>query len=132
MGDKSNTGGKKFGAGGLNGHIFAVAVENEGVVGAVVLARLQFGLRNRGLERDVPQARGGGLVGLAALNVAQERGLRNLLRLGSDGLISLLPIHGKAQVAPQRLELFFVFRGQLPAQLNKVAPRDRDLIGVLD
>src|SRR5436189_234289 len=63
-------------------------VEGDPVVVAGVLTRLQLGLRDRGLERDVPQ--GGRLleVRLAAAEVAQERALGDGLRLRTDGRVA--------------------------------------------
>ena len=75
--------------GSLRGGLGVRDVEGQAVVEARVLAALQLSLGDRSLEGDVPQARGLGLVGLAARQVAQERGLGDLARTRADRLVVL-------------------------------------------
>ena len=64
----------QLGAGGLDVDRLAVRpVERHPVVVAGVVAGLELGLGDGGLERDVPQGRRLLQVGLAAREVAQER-----------------------------------------------------------
>lgn len=149
MGDQGDAGGQQLGTRRLDAHVHAVLdgrarggslrgglgvgdVEGQAVVEARVLAALQLSLGDRRLEGDVPQARGLGLVGLAARQVAQERGLGDLARTRADRLVVLLPVHAQTQVAPQRLELSLVFDGEALAQLHEVLTGNRLLIASLD
>ena len=122
----------RAGGGSLRGGLGVGDVEGQAVVEARVLAALQLSLGDRRLEGDVPQARGLGLVGLAARQVAQERGLGDLACTRADRLVVLLPVHAQAQVAPQRLELSLVFLGEALAQLHEVLTRNRLLVASLD
>ena len=80
------------------------AVEGDPVEVAGVVAGLQLGLRDRGLEGDVPQARRLGLVGLAAGQVAQEGPLRRRsIEVGADRRVLLRPVDRQAEPAPQLL-----------------------------
>ena len=73
MGDEGHAARDELGAGGLDVHRPVGAVEGDPVVVAGVVAGLELGLGDGGLEGDVPEAGGLGLVGLAAPDVAQER-----------------------------------------------------------
>ena len=149
VGDQGDAGGQQLGTRRLDAHVHAVLdgragggslrgglgvgdVEGQAVVEARVLAALQLSLGDRRLEGDVPQARGLGLVGLAARQVAQERGLGDLARTRADCLVVLLPVHAQAQVAPQRLELSLIFDGEALAQLHEVLTGNRLLVASLD
>ena len=127
--DQRDHRGDQLGPGGLDEQRLAVgSVEGDPVVGAGVLAGLELGLRDRGLEGDVPQGRGLLQVGLTAGEVAQERPLRHGLRLRADGRVVLLPVDGEAERAPQRLEDLLVLLDEPLAQLDEVRPADRDLL----
>ena len=102
------------------------------MVEARVFAALKLGLSNRSLEGHVPQARSLGLVGLAALEIAQECSLSNLAGTCTNGLVVLSPVNRQAQVAPQILEVLLIFNGQALAQFHKITTRDRHLIASLD
>ena len=82
VGDQCDDGRDQLGAGRLDVDGLAVGpVEGHAVVVAGVVARLQLGLGDGGLEGDVPQGRRLGEVGLAAGVVAQEGALADQLRL---------------------------------------------------
>ena len=66
------------------------------MIEARVFAALKLSLSNRGLEGHVPQARSLSLVGLAALEIAQERSLGNLAGTSADGLVVLSPVNRQA------------------------------------
>ena len=104
------------------------AVEGDPVEVAGVLAGLELGLRDRGLEGDVPQPRRLGLVGLAAGQVAQEAALRGRDRGRADGRVLLGPVDRQPQPAPQRLVGLLGLAGPALAELDEVAPRDRHLL----
>ena len=127
VGDQRDDGGDQLGARGLDVDLVGARVEGDPVVGAGVLPRLELGLRDGGLEGDVPQ-RGGLLqVGLAAGEVAQEGALGRRLGRRPDGGVGLLPVDREAERAPQRLEDLLVLDDQLLAELDEVRPADRDL-----
>ena len=147
--DQSHTRGKKFGTSRFNADVNTVLnrragcsglgsargvgdVEGKAVVEARVFAALKLSLSNRGLEGHVPQAGSLSLVGLAALEIAQERSLGNLAGTGTDGLVVLSPVNRQTQVTPQVLEVLLVFDGQALAQLHEITTRDRHLIASLD
>ena len=108
------------------------AVEGDAVVGAGVVARLELGLRDGGLERHVPEAGGLALVGLAALEVAQERLLRDGARALVDGAVGDVPVEAEAEATEERLEGHLVLDGEHVAQLDEVLAADRALVGRLD
>ena len=147
--DQGHARGEKFGTSRLNADINTVLnrragrsglgsargvgdVEGEAVVEARVFAALKLGLSNCGLEGHVPQARSLSLVGLAALEIAQECSLSNLAGTCTDGLVVLSPVNRQTQVAPQILEVLLIFNGQALAQLHEITTRDRHLIASLD
>ena len=130
--DERDAGGKKLRARGFDDDVAALTVEGQRMVGAGVFAGLELRLGDGRLEGHIPQTGGLGLIGLAALEIAQEPGLGDLLGLRPDRLIVLAPVHRQAEVAPEGFELRLVLLGQLPAQLDEIAPRDRNLVGVLD
>ena len=149
MSDQGHARGKKLGTSRLNADINAILnrrtgcsglgsargvgdVEGEAVVEARVFAALKLSLGNRGLESHVPQARSLSLIGLAALEIAQERSLGNLAGASTDGLVVLSPVNRQAQVAPQIFEVLLVLDGQALAQLHEITTRDRHLIASLD
>jgi hypothetical protein len=132
MRDERHHAGDQLGPGGLDVDgaprtIGGRPVEVHAVVVAVVLLRLQLGLRDRGLERDVPEGRRLLEVGLAPGEVAQESALTGQLRLGTDGRVVLVPVDREAEGAPQRLEDLLVLLDQLLAELDEVGPADRHL-----
>ena len=118
----------QLGPGGLDVDRLAVGpVEGDPVVVAGVLARLELGLGDGGLEGDVPERRRLLEVGLAAGEVAQERALADRLRLRPDGRVVLLPVDREPERAPQVLEDLLVLLDEPLAQLDEVGPADRDL-----
>ncbi len=86
MRDEGHAGGEQLGAGRLDVDVAAAVglVEGDAVVGAGLVAVLELGLRDRGAEVDVPEGRGERLVGLAALEVAQERELAGAACVSSE------------------------------------------------
>src|SRR5699024_10961679 len=98
------------------------------VVGALALAVLLLGLRHRGAVGDVPHGGGLGLVGLALLQVLEERALGGGPGGGVDRLVAVVPVDREAEGAEDLLEGPLVQRGQLLAQLDEVATRDRQLV----
>ena len=127
VGDQRHQARDQLGAGRLDEDRSVGAVEGDAVVVAGVLPRLQLGLRDRGLEGDVPERRRLLQVGLAAGEVAQERALADLLRLRPDRRVVLRPVDREPEGAPQVLEDLLVLLDQLLAQLDEVRPADRDL-----
>ncbi len=75
-------------------------------------------------EVDVPEHRGFGLVGLSPGQVAQERALGDALAALVDGGVGHLPVHRKAQGAPELFECLLVLGGELVAQGHEVGPAD--------
>ena len=133
VGDQGHAARDELGAGGLDVHRAAAvgAVERDPVVVPRVVARLELGLRDGGLEGDVPQPRGLGLVGLAAGEVAQEGLLGRGPRVVVDGAVGDRPVVAVADAAEEGLEGLLVLDGQLVAQLDEVLPRDGQLVGRL-
>ena len=127
VGDQRDHRGDQLGTGRLDVDGAVGAVEGDAVVVPGVLARLELGLRDRGLEGDVPEGRRLLQVGLAAGEVAQERALADLLRLGPDGRVVLRPVDREPERAPQVLEDLLVLHDEPLAQLDEVGPADRDL-----
>ncbi len=132
--DERDHGGDQLGPGGLDVDRRTVVhgVERDPVEVPGVLAGLELGLGDGGLEGHVPQARCLGLVRLAACQVEQERALGDGARALVDGLVVVRPVDREAQMPPQGLELLLVLDREPLAQLDEVAPRDRDLVGRLD
>src|SRR5690606_30471672 len=108
------------------------AVERDLVEVARVVARLELGLRDRRLERHVPQPRRLRLVRLAAREVAQERALRGRAGAGVDRLVVLRPVDREPEPAPQRLELLLVLGREALAELDEVAAAHGHLVRGLD
>ena len=128
MGDQGTTGRQQLGASGFDHHVLAVGlVERERVVEAGVVAGFQLGLRDGGLERDVPHRRGLGHVRLTTGVVVQEGALRDGLGFVGDRGVEQVPVHRQPDVPPEVLEHLLVDRGQLVAQLDEIAAADRDL-----
>ena len=94
---------------------------------AGVVAVLKLRLGDRRLERDVPQRGRLGPVRLAPGEVAQERPLRHPPRVVADRRVEQRPVHGEADAPPHLLEGALVDRGEPLAQLDEVAPGDRQL-----
>ena len=103
-------------------------VERDPVVVPGVVARLELGLGDGGLEGDVPQGRRLGEVRLAAGVVAQERALADRARVVADRGVGRVPLDREAELAPQRLEGLLVLDDELLAQLDEVRPADGDLL----
>ena len=101
------------------------------MVGAGVVARLELGLRDGGLERHVPEAGGLGLVGLAAHEVAQEERLAHRAGAVVDGAVADVPVVRQAEQAERVLEEHLVLDRERLAQLVEVAPADAHLVGGL-
>ena len=131
--DERHDGRDELGARRLDvDRLAAVTVEGDAVVGAGVVARLELGLRHGGLERDVPEARRLALVGLAALEVAQEGLLRDGAGAVVDGAVGDVPVEAEAEAAEERLEGHLVLDGEDVAQLDEVLAADGLLVGGLD
>ena len=84
------------------------AVERERVIRAGPLFVFEFGLRDRGAEGDVPEARRFGLVRLAAGEVAQERALRHALAVVVDGGVAVRPVDREAEAPEECFERLLV------------------------
>ena len=129
MRHEGNAGGQQLGARGFDKDVVAArAVEGEAVVGARHFFVFKLRLGHGCAERNVPQGGRHGLVGLAALDVANERQLRRANRIAVNGAVRLVPVHRQPECAPQCLKLLFVFDGQLLAQLDEVAPTNGHLV----
>ena len=110
VGNQGDAGSQKFGPGRFNLDIATrcvftnfccIAVENQLVVVARVLTRLDLGLSDSGLQRDVPKSGGFSAVRFAASEVLEESSLGDQAGVGADGLVGHSPVNRKAQVAPQ-------------------------------
>ena len=88
------------------------------------LAILELGLRDRGLEVNVPQRRRLELVGSTALEQLEEGALRDALGHGTDRRVGHRPVDRQPERAPQCLKGLLVALGQAQAELNEVGPRD--------
>ncbi len=105
MGDQGHAGGDQLRPGGLDARPDRrVRVEGHPVVGAGIVPGLELGLGHRGLEGHVPHRRRLGQVGLAALQVAQERLLGHGDRVVGDRGVEAVPVHAQPHPAPQVLE----------------------------
>ena len=131
VGDERDTARDELGSGRLDVHRAVGAVEGDPVVVPGVVPRLQLGLCHGGLERDVPQPGGLGLVGLAAREVAQEGLLGGGAGVVIDGAVGDRPVVAVPDPAEEGLEGLLVLDGQLIAQLDEVLPADRHLVGRL-
>ena len=127
MGDQGADAGQQLGARGFDEHRPVGAVEGDAVIGARVLPGLQFRLRHRRLERDVPHGWGETQVGLAAGEIAHEGPLGHDLRGRGDRGVEGVPVDGQSEIPPQILEDLLVDGGQFLAQLDEVASRDGHL-----
>ncbi|CAB4858439.1 unannotated protein [freshwater metagenome] len=129
--DERDARGKEFGPGGLDVDDRARirrGREADAMVRARSLPVLELGLRDGGLEGDVPQGRRLRLVGLAAREVAQERELAHALGVLVDRLVRLRPVDRQAHAAPEILEDHLVLDRESLAQLDEVLARDRYLL----
>ena len=132
--DQRHAGRQQLGPGGGNDQLAlarqaGVEPERQPVVRAWHLPVLELGLGHRGAEGHVPERRPLRLVGLAPGQVAQERALRDGLDPVIDGAVTGVPVHGQAQLAPDLRVGTLVLPGELPAQLDEVAPGDGLLAG---
>ena len=119
---------QQLGAGGFDEDGGAVGLrEGDAVVGARVVAGFEFGLRDGGLKRHVPQRRRVVHVRLAAGEIAQEGFLGDGLGVAPDRRVEQIPVHRQSEPAPQRLEHLLVDGRQFLAQLDEVATRHRHL-----
>src|SRR6266545_4885747 len=126
--DQRDAGRDQLRPGGVDVDLAVRRVERDPVEETRVVPRLQLGLRDRGLERDVPQRGRLGEVRLTAGEVAQEAALRGAPRVLGDRRVEVRPVDAQADPAPHRLERLLVDVGQLAAQLDEVLPADRDLL----
>src|SRR5688572_5794550 len=118
----------QFRARRLNLHVTAARgnrafdLEADAVIGARMLAILELGLRHGRTEVDIPERWRLELIGDAAIEQTQERGLRYALRRAINGRVGPRPVDRQPEIAPQVLERFLVLRGQPVAQLDEVRP----------
>ena len=124
VGDEGDAGGQQLGAGGLDEDVAVGAVEGEAVVGAVALAVLELGLGDGRLEVDVPEHGRLGLVGLAPLEVAEERPLGDPAGAVVDGGVGALPVDRQPEGAEEVLEGLLVLGGERVAEVDEVAAAD--------
>ena len=68
------------------------------------------------------------MVGLAAIEVTQERLLGRCSGLLVDGAVVDIPVHRQAESAEDLLERLLVLDGQRVAQFDKVGAADRKLV----
>ena len=131
VGDERDARREQLGPGGLDVDVAGAVglVERDAVVGGRLVAVLELGLRDGGAEVDVPERRRHRLIGLAALEVAQEGELAGAHRLVRDRAVGLGPVDAQAELAQQRLEVLLVLDGERLAQLDEVAAAHRDLVG---
>jgi hypothetical protein len=87
--DQADAGGQQLGPGGVG---LDIVPEAEAVGHALDLAVLQLGLGDGGVEVDLPQGRGVGLVGQALGQQAQERPLGGPPGLLADGGVGERPV----------------------------------------
>jgi hypothetical protein len=126
--DQRDAGRDQLGPGGLDEDWAVRGVEGDPVVGARALPVLQFGLGDRGAERDVPEGRRLLGVGLSSGEVVQEHPLCGGAGGFGDRPVDVRPVDRQTDPAPELLELRLVLGGQPHAQLHEVAPRDGDLV----
>ncbi len=122
---------EQLGAGRLDVDVAGAVglVEGDPVIRRRLLPVFELGLRDRGAEVDVPQGGRHGLIGLPALEVAQERVLAGAHGVVGDRAVGLGPVDAQTERAPEGLEVLLVFDGELLAELDEVAAADRHLIG---
>ena len=123
MADQGHAGRQQLGTGG--GHRQRSAVrpaERQPVVVAGHVPVLQLRLGHRGAERDVPQGRALGQVGLAAGQVAQEGALGDGPRGAADRAVGGRPVHRQPEPPPDLLERLLVQVGEPFAERHEVAP----------
>ena len=90
------------------------------MVGARALAVFKFSLGNSGAEGDIPKSWCLGLVGLTALEVAQESKLAHPLGISINCLVGLAPVNGKPHATPEFFEYDFILHRQLLTKFNEV------------
>ena len=117
--DQGHTGGQQLRPGRLDLDTLA---EPHPVGHALDLAVLQLGLGDGGVEVDLPQGGGVGLVGQALGQQAQERPLGGPPGLLADGGIGQRPVDRQPQPAEDGLEGLLVLHGELAAELHEVGP----------
>ncbi len=124
MGDDRNARGDELGASRLDVDGFAVARlrEPDAVVRAGTFAVLELGLRDRGLEVDVPESRGLRQVRVAVAQQAQERALRRAAGLRADRRVRLAPVDREADPGPQLEVGLLELLGELGAERDEVRP----------
>ena len=101
-------------------------MEFDPMVGARPLAILELGLRDGGLEINVPQRRRFELIREPAIEQVQECRLRHPLGPLADRGVGPRPVDRQAEMPPQVLEDLLVFGRQPRAQLDEVGTRNRD------
>ena len=100
--------------------------ELDAVVRARHLAVLELGLRDRGLEIDVPERRRLELIRQPPAQQAQERQLRDVPGSAADGRVGHRPVDREPERLPEVLERLLVFAREPVAELDEVRPRHRD------
>ena len=139
MRDQRHASGQQLGPGGGDQHLAAALARGalisraagDGKGQPVIRGRdrpvLDFSLRDRGAEGDVPQGRGLGEVSLVPGEVAEEAALSHGPGPLVDRAVLGAPVDGQAEMPPGLLVGLLVQLGQLLAQRHEVAPGDRDL-----
>jgi hypothetical protein len=92
--------------------------------GALDRPVLDLGLRDRGLEVNVPHGRGLDAVDVALLEEVPEGELREGPAARVDGGVLLAPVDREPEPPPERLEGLLVLARQLEAEVDEVPPRD--------
>ena len=128
VGDQRDAGGDQLGPGGLDEDRALRPGERDPVVRPGPLAVLELGLRDRRPEGDVPEGRRLLGVGLAAGQVVQEHPLGRGPGVLRDRPVDVRPVDRQPDPAPELLEGELVLLRQLHAELDEVAPRDRQLV----
>ncbi len=132
VGEQGDAGGDQLRAGGLDERVRAAVdgAEAHAMHRARALAVLELGLRDGGLEVDVPERGRLELVGLAARQQPEKGPLRDAPRERPDRRVRARPVHRQTEPAPQLLEGALVALGELEAQLDEVRARYRHGLGV--
>ena len=129
--DHRDAGGQQLRAGRLDLDRPAVRRrERHPVVDALHSAVLDLGLRDGGLEVDLPHRGGRAGVRLTPDEVAQKAALRDAPAMVINRGVGEAPVDRKAHLAPLPLEIVLEFAGQALAELDEIAARNRSAVRV--